>query len=120
MAAGIAKGNWVKTANYAMMLGAVAFCLPYFMVLHPALVARDTPPQVAMAAVTGFVGAVTMSYALFGSLSGRFGFVLRALFFAGGAMMLFPGIEVTLAGIGLSLATLLLSRVVRSGRPAAV
>lgn len=120
VAAGIAKGNWVKTANYAMMLGAVAFCLPYFMVLHPALVARDTPPQVAMAAVTGFVGAVTMSYALFGSLSGRFGFVLRALFFAGGAMMLFPGIEVTLAGIGLSLATLLLSRVVRSGRPAAV
>ncbi len=119
VAAGIAKGNWVKAANYAMMLGAVAFCLPYFMVLHPALVARDVPSQVAMAAVTGFVGAVTMSYALFGSLSGRFGFGLRILFFAGGAMMLFPGIEVTLTGIGLSLATLLLSRALRSTRPAA-
>jgi TRAP transporter 4TM/12TM fusion protein len=119
VAAGIAKGNWVKAANYAMMLGAVAFCLPYFMVLNPALVARGIPLQVALAAGTGFVGAVTMAYALFGSFSGWFGFVLRLLFFAGGAMMLFPGIEVTLTGIGLSLATLLLSRVVRPARPAA-
>jgi TRAP-type uncharacterized transport system fused permease subunit len=119
VAAGIAKGNWVKAANYAMMLGAVAFCLPYFMVLHPALVARDAPLQVAIAAVTGFAGAVTMSYALFGSMSGWFGFALRVLFFAGGAMMLFPGIEVTLTGIGLSLATLLLSRILRPAQSAA-
>jgi TRAP-type uncharacterized transport system fused permease subunit len=113
VAAGIAKGNWVKTANYAMMLGAVAFCLPYFMVLHPALVARDVPLQVAIAAVTGFLGAITMSYGLFGWSESRINIVLRVLFFAGGTMMLFPGIEVTLIGMGLSLATLLLNRAVR-------
>ena len=119
MAAGIAKGNWVKTANYAMMLGAVAFCLPYFMVLHPALVARDAPSQVAMAAVTGFLGAITMAYGLFGWSDSRLNPVLRFLFVAGGAMMLFPGIELTLAGIGVTLATLLLNRVVRPARPSA-
>lgn len=119
VAAGIAKGNWVKTANYAMMLGAVPFCLPYFMVLHPALVARDAPLPVAITAVSGFMGAVTMSYGLFGWSDSRLNPVLRILFFAGGAMMLFPGIEVTLAGMALSLATLLLNRAVRPRRPAA-
>jgi TRAP transporter 4TM/12TM fusion protein len=119
VAAGIAKGNWVKTANYAMMLGAVPFCLPYFMVLHPALVARDAWPQVAIAAGTGFVGAVTMSYGLFGWSDSRLNPLLRVLFFAGGTMMLFPGIEVTGIGVGLSLATLLLNRAVRPARPAA-
>jgi TRAP-type uncharacterized transport system fused permease subunit len=119
VAAGIAKANWVKTANYAMMLGAVAFCLPYFMVLHPALVARDVPLQVAIAAVSGFFGAITMSYGLFGWSDSRLNLVLRVLFFAGGAMMLFPGIEVTLIGIGVSLATLLLNRAVRPTMTAA-
>ena len=102
VAAGIAKGSWVKTANYAMKLGAVAFCLPYFMVLHPALVGRDTPVQVALAAGTGLLGAVTMAYGLFGWSASRLNPVLRVLFFAGGAMMLFPGIEVTLAGMAVS------------------
>ena len=120
VAAGIAKGSWVKTANYAMKLGAVAFCLPYFMVLHPALVARDTPAQVALAAGTGFLGAVTMAYGLFGWSASRLNPVLRVLFFAGGAMMLFPGIEVTLAGMAVSAGTLVANRMIPSVAPAAV
>ncbi|MCU0561152.1 MAG: TRAP transporter fused permease subunit [Desulfobacterales bacterium] len=120
VAAGIAKGNWVKTANYAMRLGAVAFCLPYFMVLHPALVARDTPSEVAWAAGTGFVGAVTMAYGLFGRSPSRFNPVLRMLFFAGGTMMLFPGVTATLAGVALVAAALMLQRLLRPAAPASV
>jgi TRAP transporter 4TM/12TM fusion protein len=120
VAAGIAKASWVKTANYAMKLGAVAFCLPYFMVLHPALVGRDTPVQVALAAGTGLLGAVTMAYGLFGWSASRLNPVLRVLFFAGGAMMLFPGIEVTLAGMAVSAGTLVVNRMIPSVAPAAV
>ena len=118
VAAGIAKGNWVKTANYAMRLGAVAFCLPYFMVLHPALVARDTPTEVAWAAGTGFIGAVVMAYGLFGRSPSRFNPVLRGLFFAGGAMMLFPGVTATLAGVALVAVALVLHRLLRAAAPA--
>ena len=120
VAAGIAKGSWVKTANYAMKLGAVAFCLPYFMVLHPALVGRDTPVQVALAAGTGLLGAVTMAYGLFGWSASRLNPVLRVLFFAGGAMMLFPGIEVTLVGMAVTAGTLAANRMIPSVAPAAV
>jgi hypothetical protein len=74
---------------------------------------------VAIAAGTGFLGAITMSYGLFGWSGSRFNMVLRVLFFAGGAMMLFPGIELTLAGMGVTLATLLLNRAGRPARPAA-
>jgi TRAP transporter 4TM/12TM fusion protein len=120
VAAGIAKGGWVKTANYAMKLGSVAFCLPYFMVLHPALVARDTPGQVALAAGTGFLGAVAMAYGLFGWSAGRLNPALRVLFFAGGAMMLFPGIEITLAGMVVSAGALVLNRMAGTAAAAAV
>ena len=114
------KAAGSRPRNYAMKLGAVAFCLPYFMVLHPALVGRDTPAQVALAAGTGFLGAVTMAYGLFGWSASRLNPVLRVLFFAGGAMMLFPGIEVTLAGMAVSAGTLVANRMIPSVAPAAV
>jgi TRAP-type uncharacterized transport system fused permease subunit len=113
VAAGIAKGDWARTANYAMRLGAVAFCLPYFMVLHPALVARDAPGEVALAFVTGLAGAVTMAYGLFGWSDSRINWLLRILFFAGGIMMLFPDLRVTLTGMVLTLGVYGLHRVVR-------
>lgn len=119
VAAGIAKGNWVRTANYAMKLGAVAFCLPYFMVLHPALVGRDTPERIGIAAVTGFLGAVSMAYGLFGHAPSRWNRVLRVLFFAGGVLMLFPGIEASAAGIGVAAASLVLNRLLGKARAAA-
>jgi TRAP-type uncharacterized transport system fused permease subunit len=114
VAAGIAKGDWGRTANYAMRLGAVAFCLPYFMVLHPALVARDAPAEVALAFVTGVAGAVTMAYGFFGGAAGRMRWLLRLMFCAGGVMMLFPDLSVTLMGVALTAASALLQRAVRT------
>lgn len=98
VAAGIAKGDWMKTGFNAMKLGATAFCLPYFMVLHPALVARGTPSDIAFAAITGFLGSISMAYGLFGWKDSALNIPLRILFFIGGAMMLFPGMQVTLVG----------------------
>jgi TRAP transporter 4TM/12TM fusion protein len=114
ISAGIAKGDWMKTGWYAMGLGAVAFCLPYFMVLHPALVGRAGAAEVAFAAVTGFVGAIVMSYGIFGWKDSPLNLPLRLLFLAGGTMLLFPGAEVTGVGAALTAATLVLNKLVKS------
>ncbi len=118
VAAGISKGDWLKTGWNACRLGATAFCLPYFMVLHPALCARGTPTNVAFAAITGFLGSISMAYGLFGWKDSPFNMPLRFLFFAGGAMMLFPGLQVTIAGCIIVLAAIVLNKVIKSTRPA--
>ena len=113
ISAGIAKGDWMKTGWYAMGLGAVAFCLPYFMVLDPALVGRGPAGHVAFAAVTGFMGAIAMSYGLFGWKDSPVNIPLRALFFGGGTMLLFPGFVVTGIGAAVTAAALILNKVIK-------
>ena len=50
------------------------------MVLHPALVARGTPTDVTFAAVTGFLGSISMSYGIFGWKDSLINIPLRLLF----------------------------------------
>jgi TRAP transporter 4TM/12TM fusion protein len=113
VSAGIAKGDWLKTGFYACGLGAVAFCLPYFMVLDPALIGRSTPDRVIFAAVTGFIGAISMSYGIFGWKDSLINIPLRAMFLIGGIMLLFPGALVTAAGAVIAGSALILDRVIK-------
>jgi len=113
VAAGIAKGEWGKTAVNAMKLGAVAFFLPYFFVLNPALVGRSGAADVAIAGITGFLGAIAMAYGLFGWLKSRVNLLVRFLFFAGGLMMLFPEHVTSLVGLGVVLATLVAEKLLK-------
>ena len=119
VAAGISKGDWLKTGINACKLGATAFCLPYFMVLHPALCARGTPTEVAFAAVTGFLGSIAMAYGLFGWKDSPFNLPLRLLFFVGGMMMLFPGVQVTLAGSVIVVAALVFNKLIKTNQAVA-
>ncbi|MCE5265065.1 MAG: TRAP transporter fused permease subunit [Deltaproteobacteria bacterium] len=113
VSSGIAKGDWLKTGFYACGLGAVAFCLPYFMVLDPALIGRAAPGKVIFAAVTGFIGAISMSYGLFGWKKSLFNIPLRAMFFVGGAMLLFPDVTITAGGAVIAGIALGLDRVLK-------
>jgi TRAP transporter 4TM/12TM fusion protein len=113
VSAGIAKGDWLKTGFYACGLGAVAFCLPYFMVLDPALIGRASADRVIFAAITGFIGAITMSYGIFGWKDSLINIPLRAMFLIGGIMLLFPGIMVTATGAVIAGSALILDRVVK-------
>lgn len=113
VSAGIAKGDWLKTGFYACGLGAVAFCLPYFMVLDPALIGRSTPDRVIFAAITGFIGAITMSYGIFGWKDSLINIPLRAMFLIGGMMLLFPGAMITATGAVIAGSALVLDRVVK-------
>ena len=113
VAAGIAKGDWGKTAMNAMKLGAVAFFLPYFFVLNPALVGRGGPMDVAIAGVTGFFGAIAMAYALFGWATTWRTVPLRTPFLVGGLMMLFPDHITSLIGLFVVIVGLFFDRIVK-------
>jgi TRAP-type uncharacterized transport system fused permease subunit len=113
VAAGIAKGEWLKTGFNAMKLGAVAFFLPYFFVLNPALVARRGVPDVLVAAATGFLGAVAMAYSLFGYVRSLRNLPIRIVLFIAGLAMLFPEHITSLVGFGVAIAGLLLDRAIR-------
>jgi TRAP transporter 4TM/12TM fusion protein len=113
VAAGIAKGNWLKTGFLSMKLGAVAFFLPYFFVLNPALVGRGGTLDVILSAVTGFLGAIAMAYGLFAWVNSRMNLPLRFLFFAGGLMLLFPEHMTSLVGLGVVLVALGFERILK-------
>ena len=111
-AAGIAKADWVKTGFTAMKLGAVAFIIPFFFVLNPALVARAVPLSVVSHAITGVIGAIAIAYGLFGFRKSFWNPYIRVGFLASGVLLLFP--RYLFSGIGLVViaAALLLDRMV--------
>jgi len=96
-----------------MKLGAVAFFLPYFFVLNPALVGRGSTLDVILSAVTGFLGAIAMAYGLFAWVNSRMNLPIRFLFFAGGLMLLFPEHMTSLVGLGVVLVALGFERILK-------
>ncbi len=117
-AAGIAKADWVKTGFFAVKLGAVAFILPYFFALNPALVGRAPIVDVLMHGATAFIGAIAIAYGLF---SHRNGLVTNAAicvaFFIGGLMLLFPQNVVSVIGLGIVAIACLIDRKVLLAAP---
>ncbi len=100
-AAGIAKANWVKTGFTSVKLGAVAFLLPFFFMLNPALVGRSDIASVLSHGATAAVGAVSIAFALFGLPPAGIAYPAKFAIFSGGVLLLFPGSAQ--AGIGLAL-----------------
>jgi TRAP transporter 4TM/12TM fusion protein len=97
--AGIAGGNWVKTCFVAMRLGIVAFLIPFFFVLNPALVARSTPMEVFLFGISGLGGAVLLAYGFFGSYRGRVNILLRLVYIVCGFLLLAPNHTLTMVGL---------------------
>lgn len=113
-AAGIAKANWVKTGFLSVKLGAVAFILPYFFALNPALVSRAPYPSILAHGTTAMIGAVCIAYGLFGHRGKPLiNFVLRSAFLIGGVLLLFPGTIPSVAGLIAAVSAFAIDRVVR-------
>lgn len=98
-AAGIAKANWVITGFLSVKLGIVAFILPYFFALNPALVGRADYRYIFAHGATAFIGAVCIAYGLFNRWSARYlNIAFGVAFFLGGLLLLFPGTLLSTAG----------------------
>ena len=90
VAAGIAKGNWFKTAIISVKLGIVAFIIPYFFVLNPALVGRSDTISVITYTISAFFGAMLLAYGFFGSLKGRLNKIFRFIYVGSGILLMCP------------------------------
>jgi TRAP transporter 4TM/12TM fusion protein len=102
IAANIAGGNWFRTALVGMRLGFVAFLVPFFFVLNPALIARGPAAEVLIAAVSGGAGALFMAAGFFGWLRTRLNALLRLLYLGAGVLLLAPSMALLAAGAGVA------------------
>jgi len=102
VAAGIAGGNWVRTGFLSVKLGIVAFVIPYFFVLNPALVGRAPMMQIVIAATTALLGAIIMSYSFFGRFRGLLAFPMRLFYFVAGLALMYPNKVVSLIGLAVA------------------
>ena len=101
--ANISGGNWFKTSLVGMRLGIVAFLVPFFFVLNPALIARGTMFDVITCTVSGVVGAVFLAAGFFGYMRSRLNVFLRALYLLVGGLLLAPSNRLFLVGGALAL-----------------
>ena len=102
--ASIAGGNWFRTSLVAMRLGIVAFLMPFFFVLNPALIARGPLFDVVTATASGLAGAVLLAAGFFGYLTSPLNLAVRGIYLVAGCLLLAPDNRLFLAGIAIALA----------------
>jgi TRAP transporter 4TM/12TM fusion protein len=101
--ANLGGGNWLKVSFIGMRLGLVAFLMPFFFAVNPALVGRGPAGEILVCLATGLVGAVLLAAGFFGYLRSRLPLFLRGWFVLAGLLLLAPSRALSLAGVGLSL-----------------
>ena len=99
VAAGIAKSNWFKTALVAVRLGIVAFIIPYFFVLNPALAGRSDFFSVVIYSGSAFIGAIMLAFGFFAHINSKFNLMLRILFVGSGLLLMYPSHVLSIIGI---------------------
>lgn len=83
-AASVAKSDMFKTAWQASKLGVVAYVLPFFFCLNPALVLKGSLLDIAMGTATAIAGVIFLSAGIVGFFYGLLDRVQRVLLIMGG------------------------------------
>ena len=97
--AAISGGNALKTGVNASKLAIAAFIIPYIFVLSPVILMIDaTPLALATTLVTAMIGMIALSSSLIGHLVTDMNLVERIVLFAGGLLMIIPGMVTDLGG----------------------
>jgi len=118
--AGIAKGNPMATGVQASKLAIAAFLVPYIFVLSPSmLMINATPLDVLHIMVTAVIGMIGVGGAVAAYLITRTLWFERIVLFAGGLMLIYPGMFTDLAGAG-ALALVYISQRIRLRRQKSV
>jgi len=99
VAAGIAKSNWFKTSLVAVRLGIVAFIIPYFFVLNPALAGRSDFFSVVIYSGSAFIGAIMLAFGFFAHINSKLNLTLRILFVGSGLLLMYPSHILSIIGI---------------------
>jgi len=113
--ANLGGGNWLKVSFVGMKLGIVAFLIPFFFVLNPALIGRGTVLDILICACSGLIGAIFLASGFFGYMRSRLNILLRIFYFLIGLLLLAPSNRLSLMGgilavIGLAIESLMIKR----------
>ena len=109
------QGQLGKTGFFSVRLGIVAFILPYFFAINPALVARAPWPEILIHGSTAFVGSIAIAYGLFSHRECAVNPLICGAFTIGGLLLLFPETSLSLVGLALVGLAFLADRKIRSG-----
>ncbi len=112
VAAGIAKSNWFKTALVAVRLGIVAFIIPYFFVLNPALVGRSNVLSVIIFTGSAFLGTLLLAYGFFGRIKSNLNLVFRVLYVGSGFLLMCPNHILSITGVAAIIPVFLYQRLI--------
>jgi TRAP-type uncharacterized transport system fused permease subunit len=117
-AAALAGANPMVTAVQAVRLGAVKYCIPFFVVFAPVLIFHGSPGQVIAAIGTAAIGVTLLASGIEGYLVfvGRLGYLGRACALIGGLLIFMPGWTTNLIGAGV-VALMFLERLFPSTSP---
>ncbi len=100
--AAIAQANPMKTAFTATKLAIGAFIVPYVFALNPAMLFVNTKwYEVVLICITSVVGIFGVSAALQGYFITHMKWYERILSAIGGLLLIYPGIETDLIGLGI-------------------
>ncbi len=103
--AGIARANPFKTGVTAVKLAIAAFIIPYIFINSPILLMVDvTTVPLIIAVVTALLGMTAISSSMIGFFTRRSTIIERMILFAGGLLMIDPGIYTNLIGLVMMIA----------------
>lgn len=100
-ASGIAQADWLKIARVALKLGIVAYLVPFIFVYWPALLMIGKPIEIIWATVSASIGAIFLGAAMMGYLTTRLSIIKRILLIPGAVLLVIPGWETDVIGIGI-------------------
>jgi TRAP-type uncharacterized transport system fused permease subunit len=118
-AASIGGADLWRSGVQAVKFAAAGFVVPYFFIYNPSLLFEGAWTEILRAVVTGSIGVVSLAAGLEGYFLRRASWLERGLFIAAALLLIDPGAETDLIGLGLLLATLALQKLYQP-RPAAV
>ncbi len=100
--AGIAKANPMKTGVNATKLAIAAFLVPYIFVMSPEMLLFNvTPLSLIWMLITSLIGITAVSGAVNAWFRTHMNWIERIAAFAGGLLMIYPGLVTDSVGLGL-------------------
>jgi TRAP transporter 4TM/12TM fusion protein len=109
-AAGISRGDPMKTGLLATRSVIVGFLMPFLFVYFPALLGNAPPAEVAVAVLTAILAVIALSGGLVGLLHRECSMWERLVLCVGGAMLLVPEGKTDLIGGAILVLVYLLQR----------
>ncbi len=89
-----------------MRLGIAAFLIPVAFVFNPGLLMQGELIDIVLAVVTALIGATLLACGIRGFALSPLNVVQRLIAFAGGLLLIAPGLTMPLIGLGLGLAAI--------------